>query len=151
MLPTARRFLRRLCDTLGPHVREGSFIVGVEPSCVAVFRDELVSMLPHDEDAKRIAQHTLTLAEFLQRHAADWDVARLERRALVHGHCHHYGSCSVAAAPARALTRAVQTPRRAGNADEVAGHTEAPQLRRRDPLEHEVGARRQLRCDERNP
>src|SRR4051794_22980743 len=79
MLPTARRFLRRLCDTLGPHVREGRYVVGVEPSCIAVFRDELVGMLPHDEDAKRLAQHTLTLAEFLQQHAAGWDIPRLAR------------------------------------------------------------------------
>jgi FAD/FMN-containing dehydrogenase/Fe-S oxidoreductase len=88
MLPTARRFLRRLVDVLGPHARAGTHIVGVEPSCVAVFRDELVGMLPHDEDAKRISLQTLTLAEFLQRHAADWDVPKLRRRALVHGHCH---------------------------------------------------------------
>jgi FAD/FMN-containing dehydrogenase/Fe-S oxidoreductase len=88
MLPTARRFLQRLVDVLGPHVRAGTHIVGVEPSCIAVFRDELVSILPHDEDAKRISKHTLTLAEFLQQHAQDWDVPRLDRRALVHGHCH---------------------------------------------------------------
>jgi FAD/FMN-containing dehydrogenase/Fe-S oxidoreductase len=88
MLPTARRFLRRLVDVLGPYAQAGTHIVGVEPSCVAVFRDELVNMLPHDEDAKRISLQTLTLAEFLQQHAADWDVPKLRRKALVHGHCH---------------------------------------------------------------
>jgi FAD/FMN-containing dehydrogenase/Fe-S oxidoreductase len=88
MLPTAKRFLGRLVDVLAPHVRAGTYVVGVEPSCVAVFRDELVNMLPHDEDAKRISLQTLTLAEFLQHHARDWDAPRLERKALVHGHCH---------------------------------------------------------------
>jgi FAD/FMN-containing dehydrogenase/Fe-S oxidoreductase len=88
MLPTARRFLHRLVDVLGPHARAGTHIVGVEPSCVATFRDELVNVLPHDEDAKRISLQTLTLAEFLQEHAADWDIPKLRRRALVHGHCH---------------------------------------------------------------
>jgi Fe-S oxidoreductase len=88
MLPTARRYLRRLVEVLGPHVRAGTHVVGVEPSCVATFRDELVNMLPHDEDAKRISLQTLTLAEFLQQHAPDWDVPKLRRRALVHGHCH---------------------------------------------------------------
>jgi FAD/FMN-containing dehydrogenase/Fe-S oxidoreductase len=88
MLPTARRFLERLVRVLGPHARAGTHIVGVEPSCIAVFRDELVDMLPHDEDAKRISLQTLTLAEFLQAHAADWDVPPLRRKALVHGHCH---------------------------------------------------------------
>jgi Fe-S oxidoreductase len=88
MLPTARRFLHRLVAVLAPHVRAGTHIVGVEPSCVAVFRDELVGMLPHDEDAKRISLQTLTLAEFLQQRAPDWDAPRLRRHALVHGHCH---------------------------------------------------------------
>jgi FAD/FMN-containing dehydrogenase/Fe-S oxidoreductase len=88
MLPTARRFLQRLVDVLGPHVRAGAHVVGVEPSCIAVFRDELVGMLPHDEDAKRLSLQTLTLAEFLQQQAPEWEPPRLARRALVHGHCH---------------------------------------------------------------
>lgn len=88
MLPTARRFLRQLVRVLGPAARDGVPIVGVEPSCVAVFRDELANMLPHDEDAKRLSLQTLTLAEFLQAHAPDWDVPQLHRRALVHAHCH---------------------------------------------------------------
>jgi FAD/FMN-containing dehydrogenase/Fe-S oxidoreductase len=88
MLPTARRFLERLVRILGPHVREGTHIVGVEPSCIAVFRDELVAMLPHDEDAKRISLQTHTLAEFLQLQASGWDIPKLRRKALVHGHCH---------------------------------------------------------------
>jgi Fe-S oxidoreductase len=88
MLTTAQRFLRSLVSTLGPHARAGVPIVGVEPSCVAVFRDELPGMLPHDEDAKRLSLQTLTLAEFLEQHAPDWEPPPLRRKALVHGHCH---------------------------------------------------------------
>jgi FAD/FMN-containing dehydrogenase/Fe-S oxidoreductase len=97
MLPTARRFLRRLVRVLRPHVRAGVHVVGVEPSCVAVFRDELVNMLPHDEDAKRLSLQTLTLAEFLEAHARDWEMPTLSRRAIVHGHCHHKAVMGVAA------------------------------------------------------
>jgi FAD/FMN-containing dehydrogenase/Fe-S oxidoreductase len=89
MLPTARRFLAHLVGVLRPHIRAGVHMVGVEPSCVAVFRDELVNMLPHDEDAKRLSLQTLTLAEFLEAHAREWDMPTLSRRAIVHGHCHH--------------------------------------------------------------
>ena len=65
-------------------------MVGVEPSCVAAFRDELPNMLPHDEDAKRLGLQTLTLAEFLGSHAQQgWEPPKLKRHALVHGHCHH--------------------------------------------------------------
>jgi Fe-S oxidoreductase len=89
MLTTARRFLNRLVDGLRPHVREGLYVVGVEPSCVAAFRDELVNLLPHDEDAKRLSGQTLTLSEFLLREAPDWRPPVLDRRAIVHRHCHH--------------------------------------------------------------
>ncbi|MGN6586980.1 MAG: FAD-binding and (Fe-S)-binding domain-containing protein [Solirubrobacterales bacterium] len=88
MLDTAKRFWRRLLDTLAPHIREGVPVVGIEPSCVAAFRDELPNLLYDDEDAKRLSLQTLTLAELLQRHAPDWKAPRIERRAIVHGHCH---------------------------------------------------------------
>jgi Fe-S oxidoreductase len=69
-------------------VREGTKVVGVEPSCVAAFRDELPNLLPHDEDARRLTRNTLTLAEFLVNEA-NYEPPRLDREALVHGHCHH--------------------------------------------------------------
>ena len=88
MLDTAKLLLKRLVDRLTPYARDGVPIVGLEPSCVAALRDELPAMLVHDEDATRIAEGTMTLAEFLQEHAAGWTMPRLERRAIVHGHCH---------------------------------------------------------------
>jgi FAD/FMN-containing dehydrogenase/Fe-S oxidoreductase len=90
MLDTARRFWLRMLDELRPYIQKGVHVVGVEPSCVAAFRDELPNMLPHDEDAKRLSLQTLTLAEFLDQHAPeDWEPPRLHRRAIVHSHCHH--------------------------------------------------------------
>jgi Fe-S cluster assembly iron-binding protein IscA len=54
-----------------------------------VFRDELTNLLPHDEDAHRLQAQTFLLSEFLERYAPEWQPTRLQRRALVHGHCHH--------------------------------------------------------------
>ncbi|MCA1716033.1 MAG: 4Fe-4S dicluster domain-containing protein, partial [Actinobacteria bacterium] len=88
MLDTARVFLNRLVETLSPYVREGIHVVGIEPSCVATFRDELPNMLPHDEDAKRLSQQTLTLDEFLVQEVRDYEPPKLNRKAIVHGHCH---------------------------------------------------------------
>jgi FAD/FMN-containing dehydrogenase/Fe-S oxidoreductase len=88
MLDTARLFWKRMLSALGPRIRRGVPVVGVEPSCVASFRDELPGMLPHDADARRLTLQSLTLGEFLERHAAGWDPPRLERQAIVHGHCH---------------------------------------------------------------
>jgi FAD/FMN-containing dehydrogenase/Fe-S oxidoreductase len=89
MLDTANAFFNHLVDGLRSYAREGIYIVGIEPSCVAAFRDELPNMLPHDEDAKRLSQNTLTLGEFLTQEAQHYEPPKLERKAIVHGHCHH--------------------------------------------------------------
>jgi Fe-S oxidoreductase len=89
MLDTAKLFWRRMLAVMGPHLRAGTKIVGVEPSCIAAFRDELPNLFPDDEDARRLADQTMTLAEFLCEVAEDWRPPRLERKAIVHGHCHH--------------------------------------------------------------
>ena len=89
MLEVAQLFWRRMLRVMAPHLRAGTKIVGVEPSCVAAFRDELHGLLPDDEDAKRLAEQTMTLPEFLCNEATEWTPPRLERKAIVHGHCHH--------------------------------------------------------------
>jgi Fe-S oxidoreductase len=89
MLDLAKLFWKRTLRTLHGDIQAGIHLVGAEPSCVASFRDELPGLFPHDEDAKRLSLQTLTLAEFLSEHAKDWRPPRLERQAIVHGHCHH--------------------------------------------------------------
>ncbi len=89
MLPTAKRQLRGVLTGLRPFIREGIHMVALEPSCTSVFRDELVNLFPHDEDAKRLSLQTLTLAEWLAQEAPEWDPPRLARSVLLHGHCHH--------------------------------------------------------------
>ena len=86
-LDLAERYLRRSLDQLREWYREDIPIVGLEPSCVAVFKDELGKLLPHDDDAKRLAQSTYHFAEFFEKF--DVEPPRLERKAFVWGHCHH--------------------------------------------------------------
>jgi Fe-S oxidoreductase len=88
MLRLARVLLHRVLDGLREEIRAGTPVVAVEPSCGAVFRNELTAMLPDDEDAKRLARQTYTLGEFLAREAGEWEMPRLERKAVVHFHCH---------------------------------------------------------------
>ena len=88
-LPTAKRLLGQILDTLREEIEQGIPIVGLEPSCVATFRDELTQLFPMDEDAKRLKEQTLTLAEFLGQKVPDVHIPPLRRRAIVHGHCHH--------------------------------------------------------------
>ena len=87
MLPRAKRWLREVIDTLAPAIEGGTPIVALEPSCAAVFRDELVELFPDDANAHRLCQQTVLLSEFLDKTGAS--PPTLARRALVHGHCHH--------------------------------------------------------------
>jgi Fe-S oxidoreductase len=84
MLGLAKRLLQHTVDTLEPHIRAGRPVVVLEPSCASVFRDELPNMLPGDDRARRLAELTRSLAEVL----GDWDPPKLDRPALLHGHCH---------------------------------------------------------------
>ncbi|MHC3474797.1 FAD-binding and (Fe-S)-binding domain-containing protein [Streptomyces sp. 7R007] len=86
-LDTAERYLHRVLDTLRPHLRAGTPIVGMEPSCLAVFKDELPKLLPHDDDAKRLTKNAYHFPEFFQ--TFDIDPPKLDGSALLWGHCHH--------------------------------------------------------------
>jgi Fe-S oxidoreductase len=101
-LDAARQYLERTLDTLRDDIRAGVPLVGVEPSCVAVFRDELCKMLPHDEDAKRLAAQTFHLGEFLDAQDG-YEPPRLERDVLLQGHCHAAATGGVE--PAHSLLR----------------------------------------------
>jgi Fe-S oxidoreductase len=88
-LGLAKRFLRQTVEHLRELIRWGVPVIGLEPSCTAVFRDELPELFPHDEDALRLSQQTFTLGEFIGKRLERLGGHRLERRAVVHGHCHH--------------------------------------------------------------
>jgi len=88
MLGTAKKLLRETLDALGPHLRAGTSVVGLEPSCVSVFRDELTNILPNDDDAKRLHDQSFMLGEFLAEHLDHLKLPPMHRKAVVHGHCH---------------------------------------------------------------
>jgi FAD/FMN-containing dehydrogenase/Fe-S oxidoreductase len=87
MLDLAERYLRRVLNALRPVLEDGMPIVVLEPSCAAVFRDELLNLFPEDQDARRLAAQTVLFTELLQRTPA-WAPAALGRRAVVQAHCH---------------------------------------------------------------
>jgi Fe-S oxidoreductase len=97
MLTMARAYLRRILDQLRPQIVAGLPIVGLEPSCLAVFRDELPNLFPLDEDAKRLQAQSYLLSEFLTEKAPGWNPPRLHRKALVQAHCHHQAVMGFAA------------------------------------------------------
>ena len=89
-LGVARRVLRRSLRSLDEYLRAGVPVVGLEPSCLAVFRHEAVSLLPEDESARLAKGLTFTLSELLATYAAHWTPPQVGADALVQTHCHQH-------------------------------------------------------------
>jgi Fe-S oxidoreductase len=87
LLGRAKRLLRKTLSALRDEIDAGTPVVVLEPSCAAVFRDELLNLFPQDERARKLAAQTFLLSEFLER--KNFKAPRLDRKALLHGHCHH--------------------------------------------------------------
>ena len=88
LLDSAKAYLQRILSTLDADIRAGTPIVGLEPACVSVFREELPNLLAHDEQAKRLSGQVFLLSEFLAHKAPRFPFGKLGRKAVVHGHCH---------------------------------------------------------------
>ena len=88
MLDQAKQQLRDIITALSPEIDEGIPIVGLEPSCIAVFRDEMKNLFPDDHRAQRLSTLVVSLGEFLAKHADALPPMALPHTAIVHGHCH---------------------------------------------------------------
>lgn len=95
-LDGARDRLTHLLGVLGPYAVNGIPIVGLEPSCTAVLRSDLLDLLPDDPRAVAVARETRTLAELLTAPAPigpreRWQLPDLSGvTAVVQPHCHHH-------------------------------------------------------------
>jgi FAD/FMN-containing dehydrogenase/Fe-S oxidoreductase len=89
-LDVAKRVLMRTVEALRPHLRAGTLILGLEPSCTAVFRSDAAELFPDDQDVERLRRQTVTLAELLTAHTPGWQPRQVHRTAHVQTHCHHH-------------------------------------------------------------
>ncbi|MGD2137229.1 MAG: FAD-linked oxidase C-terminal domain-containing protein [Gammaproteobacteria bacterium] len=87
-LELAAKQLRHTLDVLEPWLERDLPVLGMEPACIASFRDELPHLLPDDPRAARLARQAQMLGEYLV--STGYQPPRLERRALVHVHCNHH-------------------------------------------------------------
>lgn len=95
MLDRAKRQWLDILDTLADEIHRGTPVVGLEPACVAAFRDELGNFFPANENAKRLARQTYMLSEFLEK--IHYQPPPLPRKAIVHAHCNHTAVMGMAA------------------------------------------------------
>ena len=91
-LTGAKKHLSSLLGVLAPFAASGIPIVGVEPSCTAVLRDDLLDLLPEDPRSPLVSGATHTLAEVLSAvPASERRLPSLEGVEIVaQPHCHHY-------------------------------------------------------------
>jgi Fe-S oxidoreductase len=94
-LDQARKRLRRTLEVLGPHLRAGGLVVGLEPSCTTVFRSDAAELIPDDLDVQRLRDQTVTFAELLTQHSDGWEPPHLGDEqspvsALAQVHCHQH-------------------------------------------------------------
>ncbi|WP_435154863.1 FAD-binding and (Fe-S)-binding domain-containing protein [Amycolatopsis sacchari] len=87
-LGMAKRVLRRTLAVLKPYLDAGYEVVGLEPSCTALFRGDLGHLLPGDETAALLASRTRTFAELLAD--ADLPLRELDLDAITQVHCHQH-------------------------------------------------------------
>ncbi|MGO4493978.1 (Fe-S)-binding protein, partial [Arthrobacter sp. 2YAF22_2] len=85
-LTAAKTALRKTLDVLYPHVADGRTVIGLEPSCTAVLRSDLLELLPDDERAAQVSARTQTVSEFLT--SINWQPPTSEERILAQPHCH---------------------------------------------------------------
>ncbi len=87
----AKEEASRTLETLAPLLARGVPVVGLEPSCLLGFRDEIPALIKSTA-AAQMAEHALTFEEFLARDTKAGrlrlDLGAINGKALVHGHCH---------------------------------------------------------------
>ncbi len=89
-LGVAKKVLSRTVARLAEHVRAGGLVVGLEPSCTAMFRADAAELFPDDRDVLRLRDHVVTLAELLAEHTPGWQPPAIARQVLAQVHCHQH-------------------------------------------------------------
>jgi FAD/FMN-containing dehydrogenase/Fe-S oxidoreductase len=91
LVEEAKAEAERTLAALAPFIERGVPVVGLEPSCILGFRDEIPALIK-TEQADKLAGQALLFEEFLAREAGaerlSLSLKPIAPRALLHGHCH---------------------------------------------------------------
>ncbi len=103
LLDQAREMAAGMVARLAPAARQGAPIVGAEPSCLLMLRDDYAALLPGDPAARDVAASARLVEELLVEAVESGDLplrpdaAVAGRRILFHGHCHQKALVGTAA------------------------------------------------------
>jgi FAD/FMN-containing dehydrogenase/Fe-S oxidoreductase len=91
LVDEARKEAERVLAALAPYLARGVPVIGLEPSCILGFRDEVPAIIPGDA-SQRLAANAVLFEEFLAREAQagrlNLALRPVASHALLHGHCH---------------------------------------------------------------
>lgn len=87
-LNMAKRWLEDILAKLQPAIEAGIPMIVLEPSCWAVFKDELTNILPSNLDATRLKDLMFTFSDFLRKKAPNYKPPHFDGHVMLHGHCH---------------------------------------------------------------
>jgi FAD/FMN-containing dehydrogenase/Fe-S oxidoreductase len=95
MLDTAKSLLRRTINTLRAELEQGTPVIGLEPACLATFKDELPNLFPGDGLAKRLESQSVFFSDFMAGQADRLQGLGLQTNGqrphvIVQTHCHHH-------------------------------------------------------------
>jgi FAD/FMN-containing dehydrogenase/Fe-S oxidoreductase len=102
LLRDARELANRNVELLKDLITEETPLIGIEPSAILGFRDEIPDLVSADlaDAAKTLAKHALLIDEFIAREADRGNIRpeafnRQPRQIKLHGHCHQKALASV--------------------------------------------------------
>ncbi|MFQ5584127.1 MAG: FAD-binding and (Fe-S)-binding domain-containing protein, partial [Calditrichia bacterium] len=93
LLEKAKQIAVHNINLLIPYAEKGIPIIGVEPGCTTMFRDEYIDLVKK-EDARKVAENVFFVEEFLGGLAGNgrlnlpWKETFQPQNILVHGHCY---------------------------------------------------------------
>ena len=93
MIDGAKSNIQSNVDIIYPYVKDGSKLVGIEPSCVLGFMDDFKDLTNDRHKIDLISQNTMLIEQFLISHVSQYGKIQFSNppksaTAIFHGHCH---------------------------------------------------------------
>ena len=76
-----------ILKTFLPFLKDGMPVVGLEPSCILSFRDELPALI-NDPNINLLKNNSFTFEELLSKQCDKLNFKKMNKKVLLHGHCH---------------------------------------------------------------
>ena len=87
LVDQARFEIEKILTTFEPYLKKGISVVGLEPSCILSFRDELPSLI-QSQSSDLLKENSFTFEELLVKDIKNVKFKSLNEKILIHGHCH---------------------------------------------------------------